>query len=73
MQRAAKGPTLNKKILESVLIPIPSRSEQEAFIERMNDLEAGAINLRERASALDQEMLEAGRTFALTATTGGRR
>ena len=66
MQPAAKGLTLNKKILEGIRIPVPSRDQQAAFVERMDDLEAGAIDLREKANALDQEILEAGRTFVMT-------
>ena len=66
MQPAAKGRTLNKKILEGIRVPVPSRHQQAAFVERMDELEAGAINLRERASTLEQEMLEVGRTFVTT-------
>lgn len=63
VQRTAKGPTLNKKILEQIRIPVPPRDQQVAFVERMDELEAEAISLRERANSLDQEMLEVGRTF----------
>ena len=66
MQPAAKGRTLNKGILESIRIPVPSRDQQAKFVERMDELEAGAINMRERASVLDQEILEVGRTFVMT-------
>ena len=62
-QRAAKGWTLNKKKLERIQIPVPSVDEQRAFILRMNALEAGGINLREKASALDQETSEVGQAF----------
>ncbi|MYD97879.1 MAG: N-6 DNA methylase [Gammaproteobacteria bacterium] len=63
MQPAAKGKTLNKKILESIRVPVPSKKEQRAFIRRMNQLEAKAIGLREEAQALDQETVTTGRAF----------
>ena len=63
MQPAARGKTLNKKILEGIRIPVPSKKEQRAFIRKMNKLEAQAIGLRERANALDQEIATAGRAF----------
>ena len=66
MQPAAKGKTLNKKILEGIRIPVPPPDQQAAFIERMNELEAKAIGLRERANALDRDTLELGKTFVMT-------
>ena len=56
MQPAAKGKTLNKGILESIRIPVPSKKEQQAFIKRMNDQEAKALALREQASDIDKEL-----------------
>ena len=73
MQPAAKGRTLNKRILESIRIPVPSRDQQAEFVERMDELEAGAINMRERASVLDQEILEVGRTFVMTVEQGKKK
>ena len=63
MQPAAKGKTLNKKILENVRIPVPSKKEQKDFVRKMNRLEAKAIALRERASDLDHETAIVGRAF----------
>ena len=63
MQPAAKGKTLNKKLLERVHLPVPSKKEQRTFIRKMNLLEASAIDLRERASALEQETVVAGKAF----------
>ena len=63
MQPAAKGKTLNKRILERIRIPVPPRSRQRAFIRKMNRLEAKAISLREQASALEQETASVGRAF----------
>ena len=70
-QRAAKGWTLNKKILENIQIPVPSVAEQRSFITRMNELEAGGMDLREKASALDQETIEFGQTFVDAMMRGG--
>jgi len=39
MQRATKGNTLNKDIMQEVLIPLPSIKEQEKFIRLMDDKE----------------------------------
>ena len=63
MQPAAKGKTLNKGILERIRIPVPSFKEQEAFVRQMNRLEAKAIDLRDRARALEQETAIVGRAF----------
>ena len=63
MQPAAKGKTLNKKILEGIRIPVPPKKEQRAFVRRMNKLEAEAIGLRDKANALDQETAETGKAF----------
>ncbi len=63
MQPAAKGKTLNKKILEGIHIPVPTKREQMAFIRKMNRLEERTIALRERASALDYETVAEGRAF----------
>ena len=66
MQPAAKGKTLNKKILEGIRIPVPPLDQQAEFVEKMNELEAKAIGLRERANALDKDALELGKTFVVT-------
>ena len=63
MQPAAKGKTLNKGILERIPIPVPSLKEQRTFIRQMNRLEAKAIDLRDRANALEQETAVVGRAF----------
>ena len=63
MQPAAKGKTLNKGILEQILIPVPSLQEQKTFVRQMNKLEAKAIDLRDRASALEHETGVVGRAF----------
>lgn len=63
MQPAAKGKTLNKGILERIPIPVPSLKEQRTFVREMNRLEAKAIDLRDRAHALEQETAVVGRAF----------
>ncbi len=67
VQPAAKGHTLNKKILENIRIPVPSRAQQVAFVDRMNDLEAGVLDLREKANILNREMTATRQTFVMTA------
>ena len=62
-QKAAKGLTLNKKIIESIRIPVPPISEQRAFIEKMNDLEAEAQRLREQASDVEKDRFDVGKSF----------
>jgi restriction endonuclease S subunit len=39
-QPAAKGLTLNKRLIESIKIPLPPPDEQEKIIERMDRLES---------------------------------
>ena len=55
-QRASKGRTLNKKIIEAIRIPVPPIGEQEQFIASMNELEARATALREEADSIGREM-----------------
>ena len=63
MQPAAKGKTLNKKILQNIRIPVPSIEEQKAFVDEMNQLEAKALHLREEANDLNQEAVDASQVF----------
>ena len=63
MQPAAKGKTLNKRILERIKIPIPSISEQQEFIDTMNDLEALRIDLQGQANDLVRETRDTAMTF----------
>ena len=63
MQRATKGKTLNKKILESIRIPLPSPKAQQKFVDKMNRLEAEALELREKANAINQDALNELQTF----------
>ena len=65
MQRAAKGKTLNKKILQQIRIPVPSRKEQKEFIDQMNELEAQKIDLQGQIKDLTYNALDAARTFLL--------
>lgn len=55
MQPAAKGKTLNKGILESIRVPIPSTTEQRKFIAKMNRFEAKTIRFRENARDIEKE------------------
>lgn len=55
MQPAAKGKTLNKKILEAIRIPVPPVRDQRAFVKSMNRLEAKAGELREKAADTNKE------------------
>ena len=68
MQPAAKGKTLNKGILKRIRIPVPSKKEQRVFIAKMNRREARAIDLREKANALENETSEIGRAFVASTT-----
>ena len=63
MQPAAKGKTLNKKILKTIPIPIPSLKEQESFVKRMKWLEVKSDRLREQASEVDQDARDAGASY----------
>ena len=63
MQPAAKGKTLNKKLLEQIRVPVPSKTEQRKFIRKMNRLEANVIDLREKANTLVQETVSVGKAF----------
>ena len=63
VQRAAKGKTLNRGILEAIRIPVPSRKEQENFVREMNLLEANSIELREKAKQRDQEIENIANAF----------
>ena len=63
MQPAAKGKTLNKKILQRIRIPVPSKSEQERFIAKMNDMEAQKIDLQGQIIDLTQETQDMAKTF----------
>ena len=63
MQPAAKGKTLNKRILERIRIPVPPLSEQQAFVDMMNDLEAKRIDLQGQANDLARETSDTAMTF----------
>ena len=63
MQPAAKGKTLNKKILETIRIPVPSLQAQQKFVEKMNRLEAETLELREKANATNQDAMNELQTF----------
>ena len=63
MQPAAKGKTLNKKILQRIKIPVPSIKDQREFVKRMNDMEARRIDLQGRAKDLEQDTADVARTF----------
>ena len=63
MQPAAKGKTLNKKILEAIRIPVPSPQAQQEFVDKMNRLEAETLELREKANATNQDAMNELQTF----------
>lgn len=63
MQPAAKGKTLNKKILSGIRIPVPSLAEQQSFVDKMNQKEAEALKLREQANDLDRDSHDAAQAF----------
>ena len=63
MQPAAKGKTLNKKILQRIRIPVPSLEEQKAFVQHMNNMEAERIKLQEQANDLEQDTIDTAKTF----------
>ena len=63
MQPTAKGKTLNKKILESIPIPVPNKDQQKKFVRKMNSLEAKATNFKERANELEHEASFVGSAF----------
>ena len=62
-QPAAKGLTLNKRILENIRIPVPSIDCQRMFIKEMNELEAEIIRLHEEAKILGRKILETSEIF----------
>lgn len=55
MQPAAKGLTLNKSILKTIRIPLPSLPEQRKFIKKMNNLEAKIVKAREAARDMEKD------------------
>ncbi len=55
MQPAAKGKTLNSTILKTILIPIPTPTEQRGIIRQMNENEAKQLKLQEQISELTHE------------------
>ncbi|WP_420635504.1 restriction endonuclease subunit S [Candidatus Palauibacter sp.] len=59
-QRAAKGPTLNKRIISQIRIPVPSIEKQQEFIDRMHELEATAIQRLEQAREFEKERYGCG-------------
>ena len=63
MQPAAKGKTLNKKILQRIKIPVPDLDEQEKFVEQMNNMEAQRIDLQGQVKDLEQHIADTSRTF----------
>ncbi len=63
MQPAAKGKTLNKKILEKICIPDPSIQQQRMFVVEMNRLEAEALHLLEKANNLSQKAIDTSQVF----------
>lgn len=69
-QRAAKGKTLNKKIIESTYIRVPSIEEQKRFIEEMAKFENQMIEAEEekkrmekRVYSLQEKMKSMGNSF----------
>ena len=67
-QPAAKGHTLNKRILESIRIPVPPLAEQAEFIEIMRQRESDARNWRELASDADREQRDQADRFIAAQT-----
>lgn len=67
-QPAAKGRTLNKRILETIRVPVPPQHEQQAFIDEMNRLETEAITLLEKSNELEQDIATFGRAFVSSMT-----
>ena len=63
MQPAAKGKTLNKKIIESIRIPIPSPMMQQRFIDKMNKLETETLKFKEKAKTTNQDIVNESQTF----------
>lgn len=61
MQPAAKGKTLNKKILEGIRIPLVSKREQKAFVRIMSGKEAKVLRLYEQAGEIEREMRDYAR------------
>ena len=59
MQPAAKGKTLNKRILEGIRIPVPPINEQEEFVRKMNRLENTVVQLRDKADGEARKMHKA--------------
>ena len=66
MQPAAKGKTLNKRILENIPIPVPALPEQRKFVGKMNQLEADARRFREVAKDLDKKSREYEQSFLVS-------
>lgn len=62
-QPAAKGYTINKKIIEKIRIPVPPLREQRRFVNKMNRLEKKMAGLQERVQNVKEEMDDAGEAF----------
>ena len=62
-QPAAKGYTVNKKIIEKICIPVPPLREQRRFISKMNGLEKKMNDLQKRAQDMREEISNAGEEF----------
>ncbi|MFA6183589.1 MAG: restriction endonuclease subunit S [Parcubacteria group bacterium] len=60
-QRATKGMTLNKEILNSLSIPLPSVAEQEKIIKKLDEIELRKYkyleNLKNATAEQDREIL----------------
>lgn len=62
-QRAAKGKTLNRKILQSIKIPVPPLEEQKAFIKEMEEREAKVMKLYEQVKESERSFRDSARTY----------